>query len=334
MASQRLDIFDPRYALAAAIAFILLIACGSHHLAFLLSGKLGIRRNWLLALLMLPWLLLSLAGLNSYFNDASQRKSPAWDELGAFLNQRVQAGELVINQSADPAFDYYYRGLADSLALPTSPNQARGDIMAELEALDARYDSIWLAANAIASWGNADAWSRSWLRDHRQPVTRSHASGLAISQYLPWHVDDAGEPPLARFGGTIELLSFQFSPQPLPTGELPLWIHWRLLNAQSGALKSFAHIYGPENPATGGILWTQADQLPGAGRPDGWAWSRGQIIREVYVLPAADLPAGDYELAVGWYDAISGARLLNERGADHVLLSRFNFAPPGHRTRQ
>ena len=123
--SLRLNVFHPRYVVAAVPAVILLIVLGSDALAARIKRARGWNHNLAFAGLLLPWLALNLATLDAYFNDPAFRKSPAWDELGEFLNNRVTEDDLVIQLSADAAFGYYYRSAADDIALPAISGAAQ-----------------------------------------------------------------------------------------------------------------------------------------------------------------------------------------------------------------
>ena len=326
VASLRVNIFHPRYVLAAVPAFILLISIGSGRLAARLARIAGTRQGFMLPVLLAPWLIFSTLSLHTYFNDASFRKSPAWDELGDFLNSRVTADDLVIQLSADVAFGYYYRGPAQELALPSGPWQSAENITDELEAVRANYDSIYVVSNAIASWQNAHV-VENWMRDNMQLVLRSDASGLAIRQYKEWNISDVGEAPLASFAGAVDLVSYRFFEDPLPTGEFLLWIVWRPIAITEQSLKSFVHVYGDANTETGSILWAQDDQFPQSGRIDSASWAPTEIYRDVYYLSADSLQDGTYELSVGWYDPVSGNRLSAGNGKDSFALQSFGYPP-------
>ena len=299
LAALRVNIFHPRYVLATVPAFILLFALGSFHLA-------GRRPVWMCGLL-LPWFVLALLTLNDYFNHSA--KSPAWDELGAFLNARVTERDWVIQLSNDAAFGYYYRGRAEDTALPASPSQPASEITAALSAAG-DYDSIYVVSNAIPTWGNA-AVVENWMRENMQPVLLSDASGLGLRQYKTWQVDADFGPPLTQFGAAVELMDYDFFAAPLPTGELLLWLYWRPIAPTSQPLKSFVHA------VHAGRIGSQHDQFPQQGRLDSTSWPTAEIYRDVYVLPTDALAAGRYHLHVGWYDPISGSRLLT--GGDDVF---------------
>lgn len=324
--SLRVNVFDPRYVLASIPGFALLISLGSARLAIWIAKTAGISQGYVMPLLLAPWVFLSALSLHSYYNDAAFRKSPAWDELGDFLNDSVSSSDLVIQLSADPAFGYYYRGSAEDRALPSGPLQSAKSIVAELQAARGSYDSIYVVSNAIPSWRNAGV-VEDWMRDNMQPVMLSDASGLAIRQYKEWNVLDVPVVPLASFGGRVDLLDYRFFDDPLPSGELLLQVYWKPQAASGTSLKSFAHVYGEGNPESDVVLFAQDDQHPQSGRIDSRTWTPAEVFRDVYYLPTEALPDGSYELRIGWYDPASGQRLLTETGSDSFLLQGFDYPP-------
>ena len=324
LVSLRLNLFHPRYILASVPAVILLISLGSDHVARYLSRFSGFSYKLMFFLLLIPWLVLHLVALDNYFNNPAFRKSPAWDELGAFLNERVTADDLVIQLSADAAFGYYYNGAADEIALPEDPWQAADDIVAALESAREDYSSIYVVSNANPAWQNATV-VETWMHSHMQPVLMTNASGLAILQFKSWAIPTDDESRLARFGDIVELVDYQFFDDPLPTGELLLWVEWRPLARSEKPLKSFIHVNGAFNPASGTALWAQDDKYPQDGRINSTAWPISTIYREVYYLPSDALDDGEYELIVGWYDPGLGIRLLTEENQDNHFLESFSY---------
>ena len=323
LASQRLNLFHPRYVLASVPALILLIALGSHQAALLSRGLMR-RRQLMFVALLLPWFALHGMALHGYFNNPAFRKSPAWDELGAFLSARVGADDLVIQLSADAAFGYYYRGVAEEIALPEHPLQSPEAIIAVLERARDQYASIYVVSNVNPDWPNATV-VESWMRAQMQPVLQTEASGLAIRQFKNWEVSGEGATAAAQFGDIVELVDMRFFENPLPTRELLLWVYWRPLAYSDQPLKSFVHVNGDINPASGTTLWSQHDQYPQAGRLDSTQWPLSSVFRDVYYLSTASLAAGEYQLNVGWYDPDRGARLTTAESQDLYTLQSFSF---------
>ena len=325
LVSSHYNLFHPRYVLSAAPAFILALVLGSFGLAARLKGFIPLRPGALGLMLLAPWLVLALATLQAHYNDPAFRRAPAWDELGRFLNARVEDRDLVIQLSVDPAFGYYYRAAAPEMALPVHSAQPVEEIEAELERLRGSYDSVYVVAREQAGWANAGA-VEAWMNDQLQEVLLTDTSGLPVKQYMDWTIRQQFDRELASFGDAVALLGHELAPDPLPTGELLLWIYWKPLARTEHSLKSFVHVYGDVNPATGSALWSQDDQYPQEGRLDSKRWNAGRVYRDVYYLPAGDLADGEYQISVGWYDPASGARLALAEAGDAYALDSVQFA--------
>ena len=164
------------------------------------------------------------------------------------------------------------------------------------------------------------------MRDNLQSVLHSDASGLGIRQFKRWQIDRTFDRPLASFDEIVELVDVEFSPEPLPTGELLLWLHWRPLRRSDRSLKTFVHITGVANSDSGAALWSQDDQFPQEGRLDSTSWPLQSVFRDVYYLSADAMPAGDYQLIAGWYEPVSGHRLTTSDNRDHYAIASFSFS--------
>ncbi len=322
------DVFHPRYVLATIPAFILLMTLGAHQAASHFQPRRGARRELLTLLLLAPWFALAAHSLGNYysgFHDPTQRKSPAWDELGAFLSSRVAADDLVIQLALDPAFGYYYRGAARDIGLPVRPDQPAEEIIAELVDLRTDYHSIYVVAQEQAGWPNAGVVVE-WMRQNMQEALTSDASGLPIRQFMPWQVERDYPTDLARFSDTVALVDAEVWHNPLPSGELLVWLLWRPLATDPRGLKSFVHIYAAEDAAT---LWTQDDVFPQGGRLSSVDWQAGQVFREAYYLPLATLAPGSYKIETGWYDPGTGKRLETGEGSNTFVVKAFAYEPGG-----
>jgi len=329
VASTQISIFHPRYVLATAPSFLLAIVMTSCAITAFITKFAPLPRMLLTVILVSPWFVISALTLHSYYTNYHTnyvlRKAPAWDELGEFLNATVTADDLVIQLSVDPAFVYYYDGEADETALPASPDQPADEIVALLEDMQSEYDSIYVVSNAIPDWQNADV-VENWANENMQLVRLSNASGLGIRQYKRWNIDNTmSEMPLTVFDEVVTLVDYQLFDDPLPTGELVLWLYWQPLSQTDVSLKSFVHLAGEINPATGSPLWSQDDQFPQEGRRDTTTWEIGKIYRDVYYLPADELAAGDYQILVGWYRPEGNIRLLTQDEVEVHTLTSFEY---------
>ena len=97
--------------------------------------------------------------------------------------------------------------------------------------------------------------------------------------------------------------------------DLTLTLHWQAQERPSTSYKLFVHVV----EATTGDIITQADLIPGNWTyPTNW-WETGEFVSETLLF--SDLPAGEYEIWVGWYEPESGQRLVTAEGEDRVWLT-------------
>lgn len=141
------------------------------------------------------------------------------------------------------------------------------------------------------------------------------------------HVFEA--PPLAlpleaQFGDAVALLGADVAGDLAVTPGQPLTftLAWQALAAPQANLVRFVHLLGPD-----GRLVAQQDTVPCQGACPASSWLPGEILLDpVELALPADLPAGSYTLAVGWYDAAAPAQRLAAKDgqgqplADDVLL--------------
>ena len=82
----------------------------------------------------------------------------------------------------------------------------------------------------------------------------------------------------------------------------------------------FTQLWGPYNPATTGPLWGQDDSEPcRRGYPTS-SWDVGEIVIDRFTIPIpAEAPAGEYDLAVGFYQWPTLERLPILGGANQIV---------------
>jgi 4-amino-4-deoxy-L-arabinose transferase-like glycosyltransferase len=113
----------------------------------------------------------------------------------------------------------------------------------------------------------------------------------------------------------IRLAGFEVDTQWQAGRSYPIVFYWWLAeNTRQVEYKVFIHL---RDLATGEIV-AQADSFP----LDGWYttrnWTAGEFVTDRHTFPLpADIPAGRYDLVVGWYDPRDGARL----GEEHELAT-------------
>ena len=101
----------------------------------------------------------------------------------------------------------------------------------------------------------------------------------------------------AVFGEQAELLGYDVEME--EKARLSITLYWRARRQMADDWTVFVHLI---DPATGEIP-VQWDQPPLHGAyPTSW-WVEGEVIRDPVVLDLQDVPPGQYQIAVGLYDA-------------------------------
>jgi len=136
---------------------------------------------------------------------------------------------------------------------------------------------------------------------------RDPTSGASLGTYTlpqPVHVQERERvwelPPMqrevgARFGGMIELAGYDLKRE---GDALHLTLHWRALAVPDQHYMLFVHL---ADPATGRPI-AQVDTMPrGFAYPTGM-WAPGEVVSDEVVLSLQGVPAGRYDLVIGWYE--------------------------------
>jgi len=117
---------------------------------------------------------------------------------------------------------------------------------------------------------------------------------------------DIAHPLDLTLGDVVHLRGFDLDrTQATPGDTLALTLYWQADGPTDLDYTVFVHLVGPDGRPHG-----QVDRQPAGGAAPTTSWAPGQVIVDEIALPvAADAPAGTYHIAVGMYDAASGARL-------------------------
>jgi hypothetical protein len=316
IASLRLRIFAPQYVLGVVPGFIVA-------LAVLAAGRRGSTRlprliGWSL---LIGYVALSVVSLYNYFYDPAYRKAANWPPVARYLEQQAAPDDLVIQQSIDAAFGYYYRAAALDIALPASPAQPLAEVENALEAYTAQHPSIWLVGQPYPEWPNGGS-VQTWLDANWQRVFDQWADGIHVQRFRAWEVIDAELSTtefLGTFAGLADLQAARVYQPITPGGDLTVWLYWQPTGQSEAPLRVFTHLIGAVNPATGTPLWSQDDGPPQDGRLSTDTWAVGTRYRDIYQVPLAGISPGTYELRVGLYDPVSGARIPTNTG-DSLLI--------------
>ncbi|NDJ51608.1 MAG: hypothetical protein GYB68_00825 [Chloroflexi bacterium] len=117
------------------------------------------------------------------------------------------------------------------------------------------------------------------------------------------------------FSGPVRLAGLDIASETtLPGESLELGLHWQSAGPLDQDYTIFVHLLSQD-----GTLVAQADGPPLDNLYPTTAWGADESFVDRRSLPLpTDLAAGDYSLAIGLYDPVSGQRLLLDDGSDSV----------------
>jgi hypothetical protein len=141
---------------------------------------------------------------------------------------------------------------------------------------------------------------------------------LERSTFLAGPADVALEPIGALFEGGIELVAGGVLDEPQPGGSLRMAFDWRIQEPVSDSLVMYVHLIREDVE-----LVAQRDAVPGNGLFPVQDWQPGELVRDQFaLLLPPSLPAGEYEVRVGIYDATTGMRrsLAEAEGESYVVV--------------
>ena len=140
-----------------------------------------------------------------------------------------------------------------------------------------------------------------WLANSEEPlpaIAVMTASGDTVT-----HLNDK---PLATFEGRIDLVDATVEHEQIEAGRnIGIDLTWHANETPGEDLIAFVQLLDES-----GTLAAAQESPPADGRFPTALWTNGQVVRDHRELHVpADLPAGEYQLIVGWYHPADGRRL-------------------------
>ncbi|MBN1259620.1 MAG: hypothetical protein JXB35_02980, partial [Anaerolineae bacterium] len=139
-----------------------------------------------------------------------------------------------------------------------------------------------------------------------------------------FEIPDMPHAQVAIFDNFLQLLGYGVH-HDATTLSLTVW--WQATAVPPQDYKRFVHLFDPQT----GALVAQDDAMPRDWTyPTSW-WVEGEVVSETITLDLAAVPAGDYKLGVGWYDAAAGIPLPASDASgqswpdDRVVLSGYRL---------
>jgi len=127
---------------------------------------------------------------------------------------------------------------------------------------------------------------------------------------------DAGSAQAAniRFGDSLRLLSYDVRREGSELVVAPFWLAEK---RPAVAYKFFIHVYDPRTQE----IVAQIETMPLEWRLPTSDWKSGELVADEMRLSLADVPTGEYGLALGVYDPETGERLPLSGEADSLRIS-------------
>ncbi len=179
-----------------------------------------------------------------------------------------------------------------------------------------RHPRLWF----LSVWTSpADPENRLefWLAQHTFPLRTWEFGGHRLTLFTTPTQPATGLPARVTFADSLRLERFTTMSRNTKHGTLlQLALEWRCLQAVERDYQVFVHVYDRE-----GNIIRQADHAPVSGFRTTSAWLPGELVTDRIALELPlDTGHGQYRLAIGLYDPLTGERLAAFSESDGLAL--------------
>jgi FtsH-binding integral membrane protein len=170
--------FNPRYAITAYPAFVLVLASG----LWWFSGHFGKRVS---AVLWTGVVGLSLLSLSNLYFDSHYSKEATGD-LGEFLNTQAGANDLILVNARymEMAVSYYYAGQAEVMGYPRGGKSISDVSASDMRELVGGRPQVWLVLSRTFH-GDREGVLRSLLSEQMQESGEERFTGIVAYHFVP-----------------------------------------------------------------------------------------------------------------------------------------------------
>jgi len=174
----RFSIYDERYVLYLAPAFLLVTARGLIALSELPKAKVWVGAAALIILAA------SAQSLYNYWRVPAFAKSPDWRAFTQKISADARPGDVLIQNYPDPALPYYLQNRIPRVLLPRTSAQNANDLSADLARLAAKYNRLWFQPAPGSTWDTEGLVAQWFLLNARQ-VAEFEFNGARLELYEP-----------------------------------------------------------------------------------------------------------------------------------------------------
>lgn len=328
---------NPVPVVVVVASLVILLALGLAVMQSLLANPPGKRLMWGIGVLAIATVtVFPYEMLRAYYPDPYFHENWADFRMAAdYVAQNVRPGDAIAIRDIGHPLWFYFLNYAytpvpwyslTSLAIDDSQIAGIQADLAPVRGLDpstvelfshilpARYSRVWVLNDYNAGGGNLklNEW---WLSQIAAPVKTEvvygggGAIGLSLFAFTP-ATGANWQPAGYQFDDGVRLSQFALLPFAGKTAYhagdvVPVRLTWDVTQRPKADYTVTIQLLD-----TAGGLQAQQDGLAGFGFRPTSGWLPGQSIADNHgLLLPADLPAGDYQLAVGLYDLRTGIRL-------------------------
>lgn len=261
---------------------------------------------WLVCLA--PFAASTYASLHHLYFDSAYARDD-YRGIARYIENLQRPGDAVITLAPNQveAFAYYHRAGAEIFPLPSQRPLDEAATLAELKTLTTRHARLF-----VLYWGERQADPNGvieqWLNTQTFKAGEQWHGQIRLATYAvsapATHIE---HPSGARFGDHLTLLGYTLQSETLAPGDiLQLTLFWQTDQLLGERYKVFVHLYAdPFAPPE-----AQQDGEPSGGLTPTDSWQPEQIYADNHgILLPADLPPGDYRLAIGLYHLFDATRL-------------------------
>jgi hypothetical protein len=252
-------------------------------------------------------------------------ESPYRDTI-AYLEQRPAGGVIFTDQRL---YQQTYGFLVRRHGLYLLKTDER--LPDTLARLAGRHQLIYVVYTGSEDDMRANPTIEAWLSRNAFPLGTEWLANARVTRYSTPSSALQEQAVGTTFAGEIELVSCAFEPSPVPLESvLHVSLEWAPLAGPQSDYTVFVHLIDQD-----GRVRAQHDGQPVSGSRPTSSWKPGEQIEDHHGLAiTADLPPGEYRLAVGLYEASTGERLRVDvadegRPTDRVLIGPLLLAPAG-----
>lgn len=281
------------------------------------SRALGLALGGLVVLILAASMPLSVLAARDY--SAERYAENAYQETIVYLRDQPAGGVIFTDQLL---YRQVYSLLVRRQGLYLL--EANESLPGALARLEGRHPALYVVYTGSEDDQGANPSVESWLSQHSFPTEVKWLEKARVSSYSSRSVALEGQPLSATFAAGLELTGFALPSAPSHPGEvLPVSLTWRALEVPEGDYTVFVHLFDE-----GERVWAQHDGQPSGGWRPTSTWQPGEEITDHHGLALpADIPPGEYRLAVGLYQASTGERVSVVAGQGVEPADRVEIGP-------